>query len=122
MHQLAKAAIDGDEAALEMFEYRPKSSKGKTKNKMDTKNIFMGSAEALCFILADAKGSVYYINENQRLFKFFEMEASVARLLYNQENSTLISITDNQMLGQYIFKSESEFKHVMTVRFLFKGV
>ncbi|CAF0790150.1 unnamed protein product [Brachionus calyciflorus] len=118
LHELAKAAIAGDEAALELFEYKSQST-GKANNKkskMDTKNIFMGSAESLCFILSGDKGSVYYVNEQAKFFKLFQMESGIVKLMYNQEKAMLIALTDAQMLGQYIIKSETEAKNLLTVK------
>ena len=116
MHELAKAAIAGDEAALELFEYKSMSgNKAGKKGKIDTKSIFMGSAESLCFILSGDKGSVYYVNENAKLNKLYQMDQAVTKLLYSQEKSILISLTDSLMLGQYHLKSENEAKNLMTV-------
>lgn len=116
LHELAKAAIAGDEAALELFEYKSLSgNKAGKKGKIDTKSIFMGSAESLCFILSGDKGSVYYVNENAKLFKLYQMDQSVTKLLYSQEKSMLLSLTDSLMLGQYHLKSETEAKNLMTV-------
>ena len=124
LQELAKAAINGDEAGLETFDYKSMAdsaaggSGGKKhkKNKADTKNLFMGSGESLCFILCGDKGSVYYINDNAKFSKLYQMESGVVKLLYNQEKQMLISITDSQMLGQYIIKSELEVKNLMTVK------
>ncbi len=125
---MAKAAINGDEAALEMFEYKSnamngtggasnnQSSKKSKKNKIDTKSIFMGSAETLCFMLSGDKGSVYYINENAKFSKLYQMDNGIVKLLYNQDKQLLISITENQMLGQYVIKSEFEVRNLITVK------
>jgi hypothetical protein len=119
LHELAKAAINGDEAALEMFEYKQMNGGGgkkSKKNKMDTKSIFMSSAETLCFMLSGDKGSVYYINENAKFSKLYQMDNGIVKLMYNHDKQMLISITDNQMLGQYSVKSEFEVKNLMTVK------
>lgn len=116
MHDLAKAAIAGDEAALELFEYKSKANnKGGKKNRMDTKSLFMSSSESLSFIISGDKGSVYLVNENAKFNKLYQMESGISKLMYNQEKSMIISITDNQMLGQYVIKSETEVKNLMTV-------
>ena len=116
MHELAKAAIAGDESALELFEYRSQSSnKGNKKNKIDTKNIFMGSSEALCFLLSGDKGSVYCVNENLKNNKLYQMDAEITKLLYSQEKSMLFSLTDSLMLGQYSLKGDNDAKNIMTV-------
>lgn len=113
---LAKAAIEGDETARDLFEYKSQSGRGKGKNKMDTKSIFMGSSESLHFIVSGDKGSTFYINEAGKFSKLFQMDGEITKLLYNQEKSMLIVITKGQMLGQYIIKSETEVKHLMTVK------
>ena len=117
LHELAKAAIAGDESALELFEYRSQSTnKGNKKNKIDTKNIFMGSSEALCFLLSGDKGSVYCVNEHIKLNKLYQMERGITKLLYSQEKSMLFSITEDLMLGQYALKSDIEAKNIITVK------
>lgn len=84
---------------------------------MDTKNIFMKSAESLNFLIAGDKGTVYFVNEAGKFSKLFQMDSGgIKKLLYNQEKAMLIVITRNQMLGQYIIKSEVEVKHLMTVK------
>lgn len=113
---MAKAAIAGDESALELFEYRSQSSnKGNKKNKIDTKNIFMGSSEALCFLLSGDKGSVYCVNENLKNNKLYQMDGEITKLLYSQEKSMLFSLTDSLMLGQYLLKGDNDAKNIMTV-------
>lgn len=113
---MAKAAIAGDEAALEMFDYKSQSARGNKKGKMDTKSIFMGASEALCFIVVGDKGNAYYVNETGRYNRLFKMENGISKILYNQEKSMIIAITDNQMLGQYVMRSETEVRHLMTVK------
>jgi intraflagellar transport protein 140 len=116
LHELAKAAIDGDENALELFDYRSKSSNiMNKKNNMDTKNLFMGSSESLCFVLSSESGSVFYVNEGTHFIKVLQMEKSVVKLLYNQESSILISISSDKTLSQYSLKSEMDARHMMTV-------
>jgi hypothetical protein len=83
---------------------------------MDTKSIFMGASESLSFLISGDKGTVYYINENAKSTKLHQMESGITRMLYNQEKSMLICITDNLMLGQYLIKSDSEIRNLMTVR------
>ncbi len=114
MHELAKAAIAGDESALELFDYKSRANK-KSKN-LDTKSIFMGSSEALCFLLSGDKGSVFSINENARFNKLLKMDSCISKLLYNQEKSMLIAITSDLMLGQYHIRSDKEARNLLTVK------
>ena len=113
---MAKAAIAGDESALEQFEYRSQSNnKGIKKTKMDTKNIFMGSSEAMCFLLSGDKGSVYFVNEVAKFHKLYQMESGITKLLYSQEKNMLFSITDNLMFAQYSLRTDTDVKNIMTV-------
>ena len=117
LHELAKAAIAGDESALELFEYRSQStSKGPKKNKIDTKNIFMGSSEAICFLVSGDKGSVYFVNESAKFHRLYQMESGITKLLYSQDKHMLFSITDNLMFGQYSLKTDTDAKNIMTVK------
>ena len=76
----------------------------------------MGSSESLCFILAGDKGSVYYVNEQAKFFKLFQMESGIVKMMYSQEKSMLVAVTDTQMLGQYLLRSETEVKNLLTVK------
>lgn len=114
--ELARAAVSGDENALEAFDYK-RAIKSKSNQVGQQKATpFFGGNESLCFLLAGDKGSVYYVNENSRYFKLYQMDTSVIKLLYNMEKSMLISITDNLMLGEYILKSDTEVHNIMTVK------
>ncbi len=92
---------------------------------MDAKSLYGGnSSESLCFLISGDKGSVYLINENAKFFKLYQMDSSVVKLLYNHEKSMLISVTNENMLGQYIIKSSPsqtdlsmfDVKNLMTVK------
>ena len=68
-----------------MFEYRSQTAKGNKKTKMDTKNMFSGSSEALSFLISCNNGVVYHINENLKYNTLFKLDNGIANLLYNQE-------------------------------------
>ena len=89
------------------------------KNKIDTKNIFMGSSEAICFLLSGDKGSVYFVNENAKFHRLYQMESGITKLLYSQDKHMLFSITDNLMFGQYSLRTDTEVKNIMTVSIFF---
>ena len=115
LHELAKAAIAGDESALEMFDYRSQTAKGNKKTKMDTKGVFAASSEALSFLISCNNGIVYHINDNLKYNTLFKMDDGIAKLLYNQEKSMIIAVTNDQILAQYIFKDDYFVKNLMTV-------
>ena len=112
--ELAKAAVSGDENALEAFDYK-QSARGKSTQKLDSKP-FYGATEAICFIIGGDKGSVFFINENAKFIKLYQMDGPVLKLLYNQDRSILISVTETLMLSQYFLKSETEATNLMTVK------
>ncbi len=117
MHELARAAVSGDENALEAFDYK-RNEKGKIPNvnpKEQKASSFFGSTEALSFLVSGDKGTVLVVNENGKFSKLYQMEAPIIRLLYNQDRQMLVTVTDTFMLGQYIFKSETEIENLMTV-------
>lgn len=117
MRELARAAVSGDENALEAFDYK-QSARGKPTQKLGSKPLsFYGVSEAICFIIAGEKGSVYYVNENAKFNRLFQMDGCIAKLLYNQERSLLLAVTDTFMLGQYHLRSDSEANNLMTVKF-----
>ena len=89
------------------------------KNKIDTKNIFMGSSEAICFLLSGDKGSVYFVNENAKFHRLYQMESGITKLLYSQDKHMLFSITDNLMFGQYSLRTDTVVKNIMTVSIFF---
>ena len=115
LHELAKAAIDGDESALEMFDYRSPTAKGNKKNKLDTRKMFAGSSEALSFLISCNNGVVYHINESLKYNTLFKLDTGIAKLLYNQEKSMIIAVTNDQILAQYILKEDYFVKNLMTV-------
>ena len=118
IRELARAAIAGDEAALELFEYKASSNKlgSRSKCKLDTKSLFMGSSEALCFVVGDINGNVMFINENSKLFKYAKMDGPIKSLMYSQERSMLLVITEDLMLNQLFIKSDIEVQQLMNVK------
>ena len=116
MRELARAAVSGDENALEAFEYKKAAMMGGQKKEPVKGMSFYGSSEALCFILCGSGGSVFYVNEIGRLHKLYQMDGAVVKLLFNQEKSLLISITEHLMVGQCILKSELEVNNLVTVK------
>jgi hypothetical protein len=101
---------------LEAFDYKRSTKNKPNPNQKDDKTVaFYGNTEALCFLISGNKGSVYIANENGKFNKLYQMEAPIIKLLYNQDRQMLVTVTDSFMLGQYIFKSESEVENLMTV-------
>lgn len=79
----------------------------------------MGSSEAICFLLSGDKGSVYFVNENAKFHRLYQMESGITKLLYSQDKHMLFSITDNLMFGQYSLRTDTVVKNIMTVSIFF---
>ena len=117
IRELARAAIAGDEAALELFEYKSSNKMGRgAKGRLDTKSVFMGSSEALCFVVGDINGNVMFVNENCKLFKYAKMDGPIKSLMYSQDKSMLLVITEDLMLNQLHIKSDIEVQQLMNVK------
>lgn len=76
----------------------------------------MGSSEAICFLVSGDNGSVYFVNENAKFHRLYQMESGITKLLYSQDKHMLFSITDNLMFGQYSLKTDTDAKNIMTVK------
>ncbi len=98
-----------------MFDYRSQTAKGNKKSKMDTKSVFAASSEALSFLISCNNGIVYHLNDNLKYNTLFKLDDGIAKLLYNQEKSMIIAITNDQILAQYILRDDYFVKNLMTV-------
>ena len=100
-----------------MFDYRSQTAKGNKKSKMDTKGVFAASSEALSFLISCNNGIVYHINDNLKYNTLFKLDDGIAKLLYNQEKSMIIAVTNDQILAQYVLRDDYFVKNLMTVSF-----
>ena len=98
-----------------MFDYRPQTAKNNKKGKMDTKGMFASTSEALGFLISCNNGIVYHINENLKYNTLFKLDEGIAKLLYNQDKSMIIVVTNDQILAQYILKDDFFVKNLMLV-------
>ncbi|XP_071106694.1 intraflagellar transport protein 140 homolog [Haliotis cracherodii] len=106
---LARAAVSGDESALDMFNWK------RGKNNSKTTNSF-GQSESLSFFVGGASGGVYYVNENGQCIQCFTVDSSVRKMLYYDDKNILITITDNMMLTQHAVLLEGDTKEMIKVK------
>ncbi|XP_059152845.1 intraflagellar transport protein 140 homolog [Physella acuta] len=106
---LARAAVSGDETALDMFNWKRGG-----KNKM-TPSPF-GPQESLLFFIGGASGGVYFMNDQGRCTQCFSVEAPVKKLLFYEDKNYLVTITQNLMLTQHAIFGESDTKEILKVK------
>ncbi|XP_053132123.1 intraflagellar transport protein 140 homolog [Hemicordylus capensis] len=104
--QLAKAAVSGDEKALDMFNWR-KSGMGVP--------LKMGPQEGLSFFVSVTDGTVHYVNERGKTNHALTAESSVQKLLF-MEKDVLIVLTETLLLSLYKISLEAEVEEIMKVK------
>ncbi|CAM1291051.1 IFT140 (predicted) [Pycnogonum litorale] len=97
IRKLAKAAIDGDDTALDMF---VPSATGFTVPNND-RTIPKFANESLDCYLGTSNGNVFYINGNGSCTEVAQNSAPIYRMLYYSERDILIAITSSLQLCTY---------------------
>ncbi|BFZ17235.1 hypothetical protein BsWGS_20274 [Bradybaena similaris] len=105
---LARAAVSGDESALDMFNWKRGG-----KNKMN--NPF-GPQESMSYFVGGASGGVYYLNEQGRCIQCFSVDTSVRKLLFYEAKNVLVTITEGLMLTQHAVFAEGDTKEILKVK------
>ncbi|XP_004438256.1 PREDICTED: intraflagellar transport protein 140 homolog [Ceratotherium simum simum] len=105
--QLAKAAVSGDEKALDMFNWR-KSGFGNF--------LKMGSQEGLSFFVSLVDGTVHYVDEKGETTRVASTDSSIQMLFYLEKREALVVVTENLLLSLYVVTPEGEAEEVMKVK------
>ncbi|XP_007528140.1 intraflagellar transport protein 140 homolog isoform X1 [Erinaceus europaeus] len=105
--QLAKAAVSGDEKALDMFNWR--------KNDFGS-FLKMSSQEALSFFVSLADGTVHYVDEKGKSVQVAAAESTVHTMLYMDKREALLVVTQNLLLSLYMVTPEGQVQEVMKVK------
>ncbi|XP_024408937.2 intraflagellar transport protein 140 homolog isoform X2 [Desmodus rotundus] len=105
--QLAKAAVSGDEKALDMFNWR-KSGFGSF--------LKMGSQEGLSFFVSLIDGTVHYVDEKGKTTQVASTNSSIQMLFYIEKREALVVVTENLLLSLYLVTPEGEAEEVMKVK------
>lgn len=105
--QLAKAAVSGDEKALDMFNWRKSDFRSFLK---------MGSQEALSFFVSLVDGTVHYVDEKGKSTRVAAADSTVHTLFYMDKREALVVVTENLMLSLYMVTPEGQVEEVMKVK------
>ncbi|KAH9494870.1 hypothetical protein Btru_015870 [Bulinus truncatus] len=108
INSLARAAVSGDESALDMFNWK-RGGKNKTPTTF-------GPQESLSFFIGGASGGVYFLNDQGKCTQCFSVDTSIRKLLYYEEKNLLLTITNNLILTQHNVFGEGETKEILKVK------
>ncbi|XP_048188881.1 intraflagellar transport protein 140 homolog [Perognathus longimembris pacificus] len=105
--QLAKAAVSGDEKALDMFNWR-KSGFGSL--------LKMGSQDGLSFFVSLMDGIVHYVDEKGKSIQVASTDSAIQTLFYIEKREALVVVTEKLLLSLYVVTPEGEAEEVMKVK------
>ncbi|XP_043081946.1 intraflagellar transport protein 140 homolog isoform X2 [Puntigrus tetrazona] len=108
---LARAAVSGDESALDMFNWK-KSNKG----------VFaLGSQEGLAFYISTADGCVYSVDEQAQSVPLLSVENAVQKMWYSKRRAVLAVVTDSLLLSQFSLGPEGIAQEISKVKLSGRG-
>uniref|UniRef100_A0A8C1Q5T2 Intraflagellar transport protein 140 homolog n=1 Tax=Cyprinus carpio TaxID=7962 RepID=A0A8C1Q5T2_CYPCA len=110
---LARAAVSGDESALDMFNWK-KSNKGAA--------FALGSQEGLTFYISTADGSVYSVDEQARSVPLVSVESAIQTMWYSKRRDVLAVVTDSLLLSQFSLGPEGIAQEISKVKLSGRGV
>ncbi|KAJ7984508.1 hypothetical protein DPEC_G00355540 [Dallia pectoralis] len=104
---LARAAVRGDEDALDMFNWK---KAGKTAS------LMIGPQEGLSFYISTDDGKVHCVNERGVSSQVLSVDGSVQKLFYMKDRDILAVVTDALLLSQYTLGPEGGAQELMKVK------
>ncbi|XP_006874007.1 PREDICTED: intraflagellar transport protein 140 homolog [Chrysochloris asiatica] len=105
--QLAKAAVSGDERALDMFNWK-KSGFGSFQK--------MGPHEGLSFFVSLIDGTVHSVDEKGNKMQVASVDSPIQTLLYMEQRETLLVVTATLLLSLYTMTSEGKAEETLKVK------
>ncbi|XP_020942499.1 intraflagellar transport protein 140 homolog isoform X1 [Sus scrofa] len=105
--QLAKAAVSGDEKALDMFNWS-KSGLGSV--------LKMGSQEGLSFFVSLTDGTVHHVDEEGKTAWAVATDSCVQALFYVDKRQALVAVTESLLLCLFTVTPEGEAAEVLKVK------
>ncbi|NXI44534.1 IF140 protein, partial [Galbula dea] len=105
--QLAKAAVSGDEKALDMFNWSKAGTGAPLK---------MGLQEEVSFFITLKDGSVHYVNEKGKTRHVLSTDSVVQKLLFMEKRDVLVVITEKLQLSLHAITLEGEAEELMKVK------
>ncbi|XP_068100486.1 intraflagellar transport protein 140 homolog isoform X2 [Hyperolius riggenbachi] len=100
MSQLAKAAVSGDEKALDKFNWKMKT----------------GTQREFSFFLSTGDGSVHWVDEQGKSNQIIGMDSPTRRLFFIEKKSILVVISENLLLSQFFITPEGEAEELSKVK------
>ncbi|XP_076275745.1 intraflagellar transport protein rempA isoform X2 [Rhynchophorus ferrugineus] len=110
VEDLAKAAVDGDEHALDMFSnWRPKTTARKFR--------IQDGADELSFFIATQVGSVYYVNSNGSCAEVLNTEGTaLSYVIYHPNKDAIIIMMDGLTVGYFSVDKQGHLNEMAKVK------
>ncbi|KAF4087733.1 hypothetical protein AMELA_G00073850 [Ameiurus melas] len=110
---LAKAAVSGDEEALDKFNWKKNGKGGGVWSP--------GSQEGLIIYVSTAEGCVYSVDEHGRSIHLLTVEGRVQKLCYLERRAVLAVVTDSLLLSQFRIGPEGGAQELSKVKLSGRG-
>ncbi|KAG2455575.1 IF140 protein, partial [Polypterus senegalus] len=104
--KLARAAVSGDENALDMFNWKKTSKGGQNKTALQ---------DALTVFVSSDDGSVHSLDEKGKSSAVVKSDSPIQKLLYLEGREVLVLITRTLLLSQYSVGPGGETQELMKV-------
>ncbi|XP_037392907.1 intraflagellar transport protein 140 homolog isoform X2 [Pygocentrus nattereri] len=111
--KLAKAAVSGDEDALDKFNWRKASKGGGVWSP--------GSQEGLTIYASTADGCVFSVDDRGRSVPLLTVEGRVQKLFYSERRAMLAVVTDSLLLSQFSLGPEGGAQELSKVKLSGRG-
>ncbi|XP_076998370.1 intraflagellar transport protein 140 homolog [Tamandua tetradactyla] len=105
--QLAKAAVSGDEKALDMFNWRKSGFGGFRKT---------GSQEGQSLFVSLIDGTVHHVDEKGHSARVAAADSPIHTLLYVEKQEALVVVTEGLLLALYTLTPDGGAQEVMKVK------
>ncbi|KAJ3608297.1 hypothetical protein NHX12_025346 [Muraenolepis orangiensis] len=105
---LARAAVSGDERALDQFTW---GRKGRSRRSLKS-----SQQEGLVFYVSTVDGKVHSVDERGRTAVLLEVDSPVQKLFYLEKREALAVVTESLTLSQYTLGPEGGAQELMKVK------
>ncbi|XP_069684990.1 intraflagellar transport protein 140 homolog [Periplaneta americana] len=108
---LAKAAVAGDERALDLFSaWRPRTAGQRF-------SMHPGQGDNLCFYVGALSGALFYFSETGTCTEILNTEGTILKkILYHEHKDNLIVMTEDLNVGQFQVNPNGQVTEIMKVK------
>ncbi|CAM9937918.1 intraflagellar transport protein 140 homolog isoform X2 [Lampetra fluviatilis] len=106
--RFARAAVNGDESALDMFNWNKSNKPGSAAS--------INSQEGIAFFLSSADGLVYYIDDSGNHSQVLSCDGPIRKMMFAEGKDVLVIITESLVLSQYCVNSDGSVQEIMKVK------